>query len=176
MKHTLVISLLAWAALVQAEPAPPVIPAEPAEAAKAFYSALRDLKVDGLPTGMTWLALKPRVTEELATAIFGAQAEQSDFIKNHPDEKPPWVEGDLFSSLFEGPQKLDMGEAKITGDQAEVPVTCTHTEGADTTKWTDTLILRKSAKGWLLDDVRYGGTWEFAPKGTLKQSFAPGGN
>src|SRR5262245_28510954 len=121
MKLHLCVFLLACAILALADDKPVTIPAEPAEAAKAFYTQLRDLKVDGLPTGMTWLALKPRVTEELTTAIFGAQVEQTDFIKHNPDDKAPWVEGDLFSSLFEGPQTFTIGEAKITGDKAEVP-------------------------------------------------------
>lgn len=174
MKRCVIIPLLAWAVLVHAEPNPPVLPADPATAAKEFYTELHEHKVSGLPQKEDWLALQPRVTAELATAILGAQAEQADFIKKNPDEKPPWIEGDLFSSLFEGPQKFTIGQAKVTGNLAEVPVTCTHTEGGDTSKWTDTLVLRKTAAGWQLDDVRYGGTWDFASTGTLKQSLAPG--
>lgn len=173
MKQRLIILPLLWAIVVHAEPAPPVLPTDPATAVKEFYTELRERKVSGLPTGKDWLALKPRVTAELATAILGAQAEQSDFIKKNPDEKPPWIEGDMFSSIFEGPQTFAVGEAKTTGDMAEVPVTCTHTEGGDTAKWTDTFVLRKRAAGWQIDDVRYGGTWGFASTGTLKKSLAP---
>jgi hypothetical protein len=172
-RHFLPLIVVSWSVTSQAETSP-TIPSAPAEAAKAFYTELRERKVEGLPKGQDWLALLPLVTEELATAILGAQAEQAEAIKSAPCEKPPWIEGDLFSSLFEGPQTFAVGLAKLTGDTAKVPVTCTHTEGGDTTKWTDTLLMRKTPKGWQLDDVRYGGTWDFASKGTLKQSLAPG--
>jgi hypothetical protein len=150
--------------------------ATPAAAAKNFYTELQGRRVRGLSQNADWDFIIGLMTRELATAFRGAQVEQADFIKKNPGDKPPWVDGDLFSSLFEGPQTFVIGEAKVTGDTAEVPVTCTHTEGGDTAKWTDTLMLRKTAKGWQLDDVRYGGTWDFANKGTLKQSLAPGGD
>ena len=173
MKAAYTLALLACAALAHAEPKPPVNSADPAEAAKAFYTELRAREVQGLPKGQDWVALAPRVSEELAEAIRGAQAEQAEAIKNAPCEKPPWIEGDLFSSLFEGVQHFVIGKAKVDGDKAEVPVTCTYSEGGMTSKWTDTMLMVKTAKGWLLDDMRFGGEWDFANKGTLKQSFAP---
>lgn len=173
MKRRLILPLLAFAAIAHAEPKPPVIPADPAEAAKAFYAKVRALNFPGLPKGQDWIALLPLVTEEFATAMLGAQAEQAEAIKNAPDEKPPWIEGDLFSSVFEGVQHFIIGKARVTGDKAEVPVTCTYTEGGDTVKWTDTLLMVRTAKGWLFDDMRFGGTGGPAPKDTLKQGFAP---
>lgn len=176
MTPRLTIALLAFTALAHPESNPPVIPADPAEAAKAFYTTVRTLNFHGLPKREDWLALLPRVTPEFANAVLGAQAEQAEFIKTNPDEKPPWIEGDFFGSVFEGPQKFTFGEAKVTGDRAEVPVICTYSEGGHTTKWTDTLIMLKTAKGWLFDDMRFGGTGGPAPEDTLKQCLTPGVN
>jgi hypothetical protein len=148
------------------------IPADPKEAAEVFYTELRRLGLHSLPTVEGWAPLAPRATEELSSAITRAQKEQAEFKKKSPDEKPPWVDGDLFSSLFEGPQTSIVGPATVTGDSAEVAVTCTRTEGGDTIQWTDFLILKKTAKGWLIDDLRYGGKWDFAATGTLRQSLA----
>lgn len=148
----------------------------PREVAKVFYGELRRLGVTGLPNGSDWEVLKVRVSEELAAAVVRAQKEQAEFIKANPCEKPPWIEGDLFSSLFEGPQKFEIGEAKVEGDKAEVPVGCVHSSGGDTAKWTDTLLLVKTGEGWRIDDVRYGGKWDFALTGTLKEGLAPEGN
>lgn len=174
MKPHHLITLLACAA-VGCAGTKPLSPTDgPAAAAKAFSAELRERKVDGLPTGANWNALEPRVTAELAAAIRNAQAEQSQFRTKHPDEKPPWIEGDMFGSLFEGPQKFTIGEARVTGDKAEVPVECSYTEGGSPTKWTDTLLMRKTPKGWQIDDVRYGGKWDFAAKGTLRHSLAGG--
>lgn len=145
---------------------------DPAAAARVFYSELRRLEVTGLPEGESWSFLSPLMSEELVAGMERARAEQADFIKKFPDEKPPWIEGDLFSSLFEGPKTFTVLSAKVTGDRAEVPVSCVRTEGGDTAKWSDTLILIKTGKGWLIDDVRYDGKWDFANTGTLKAALA----
>jgi hypothetical protein len=151
------------------------IPGDPQSAARVFYAELRRLGLRSLPTVAEWEPFAPRATPALTGAIEQAQKEQAEFRKKFPDDKPPWVDGDLFSSLFEGPQRFEIGEAKITGDRAEVPVSCVHTEGGDTAKWTDVLILTKTKSGWLVDDLRYGGTWDFAAKGTLRDALMPEG-
>lgn len=151
------------------------IPEDPQSAARVFYAELRRLGLRSLPTVAEWEPFAPRATPELTVAIERARKEQAEFMKKFPDDKPPWVDGDLFSSLFEGPQRFEIGKAKIIGDRAEVPVNCVHTEGGDTAKWTDVLILTKTEKGWLVDDLRYGGTWDFAAQGTLRDALVPAG-
>ncbi len=78
-------------------------------------------------------------------------------MRRHPDEKPPFVDGDLFSSLFEGPQRATAGTPVVSGDRALVPMQFSYAEGGKVTRWTDTVVLRDSPHGWLVDDVRYGG-------------------
>jgi hypothetical protein len=98
------------------------------------------------------------MTPKLIAKLQAAMAEQAAFMKKNPDEKPPFVEGDLFTSVFEGAQTHAEGSARISEDTAEVQVQFTYSESGNTTTWKDTLILKKSAKGrWLVDDVRYGG-------------------
>jgi hypothetical protein len=144
----------------------------PKAAAKTFYGILIKHQVSGLPNKDVWKELQPRLSSKLISLLEAARAEQAAFMKKHPDEKPPWIEGDLFSSLFEGAQTHAEGEASVTGNKAEVPVTFTYTEGGSTTKWTDRLILTKGpADNWLVDDVRFGGGWDFAPKGLLSDGL-----
>jgi hypothetical protein len=147
----------------------------PEAAARDFYAILIEHRVSGLPDDTVWPLLKQRVTPELARVIEAAQREQADFIKRNPDEKPPWIEGDLFSSLFEGPQEFSVGGAKIVDERAEVPVSFVYRSEGETTKWQDTLVLTKSGTGWQVADVNYGGTWEFGNKGTLLKGLRPGG-
>lgn len=151
----------------------PGIPSDPQAAARLFYTELRRLGLRALPTPEEWEPFVPRVTPELNEAIRRAQKEQADFRRQFPDEKPPWVDGDLFSSLFEGPRTFTFGAVKTRGDVAEARVECVHTEGGDTAKWTDVIVLRKSDGGWLVDDLRYGGTWDFAATGTLRSALVP---
>ena len=145
---------------------------DPKAATKAFYDTLSKHEVSGLPRGDAWKSLKSQMTPKLIAKLQAAMAEQAAFMKKNPDEKPPWIEGDLFTSLFEGAHTHAEGSARISEHQAEVPVQFTYTEGGSTTKWTDTLILQKSAAGrWLVDDVRYGGGWPMASKGLLSEAL-----
>jgi hypothetical protein len=40
-------------------------------------------------------------------------------------------------------------------------------------KWRDTLLLVKKGGKWLIDDVSYGGIWDFSNSGTLKEALVP---
>lgn len=144
---------------------------DPERAVQAFYDILRNQKVDGLPKGKALDELAPRMTPELAGLIREAVRVQAELQKTHPDEKPPWIEGDLFGSLFEGATRHAVGNAVTNGDRAEVPVAMEFTAETETVRWTDTVLLRRSGEQWLVDDVRYGGDWPFAARGTLTEAL-----
>lgn len=166
-----VLAFLIWSPVFAADPK--VDHGNPETVARVFYSELRRLGVSGLPREEDWAVLKPFCSKTLAAALDLAVKEQVEFMRNNPDEKPPWIEGDLFSSLFEGPKQFVVGAAVIKGETAEVPVECSHTEGGETVKWSDTLLLAREGGKWLVDDVSYGGTWDFANSGTLKEALDP---
>jgi hypothetical protein len=176
MKLLPVLLIIAWAAVNPAGAQTTPDLSTPASAAKAFYTELQGRKLRGLSQNKDWDFIVQLMTPELASAVRRAQAEQADFIKKNPDEKPPWVDGDLFSSLFEGPQQFSIGKAALSGKTATVPLTFAYTESGNTTKWTDTLMLAKTEKGWLIQDLSYGGGWEFGSKGTLLDALAPAPN
>ncbi|MFZ4683495.1 MAG: hypothetical protein ACOYMS_13390 [Terrimicrobiaceae bacterium] len=170
-----VLLLLALGITGCAAPKPAGSPADPRQTAQVFYDTLRANQVRGLPEGKAWRELQPLLTPELAAHFRDAEKIQAVFIRKNPSEKPPWCEGDLFSSLFEGPQSHIIGVARIQGDRAEVPVKLLHADPSGSARWTDTLILRQTARGWLVDDVIYGGNWPFAPKGSLVEALTSEG-
>ncbi|TLD70676.1 hypothetical protein FEM03_10195 [Phragmitibacter flavus] len=153
--------------------AAPVGVESPSKAVEAFYEELIARKVSGLPQGEAWTALQPRMTEALVASIEAARKEQANFRKAQPDEKPPWIEGDLFSSLFEGPQKFTVGKVEVKKDRAFVSIGFIFESEGETSKWTDTALLRKVGKGWLVDDVFFGGEWAFGRKSTLQDALSP---
>lgn len=172
MRHTLfwMISVLFGAQILAEEPG---TAAKPEEVARRFYSELKRHQVTGLPTGEAWEGIRPLVSEALGTALQRARKEQEEFMRKFPDEKPPWIEGDLFSSLFEGFHGFTVRTPKVEKDRAEIPIEFAYTDRGETTRWTDTLLLRLSESGWRVDDVRYGATWDFANQGTLQAALAP---
>lgn len=167
---SLVVPLLFAAWVVADEPA---AVSKPEETARRFYSELKRHQVSGLPDGEAWESIRPMLSPALVKGLEGARKEQEDYMKKFPDEKPPWIEGDLFSSLFEGFQTFTAKPAKIAGEKAEVPIEFVYTYQGETTRWTDTLLLKRSESGWLVDDVRYGATWDFANQGTLQEALKP---
>jgi hypothetical protein len=166
------VSLLALSAIAAA----PAVSGSstPEAAAKAFYAEKMKRGVDGLPDAKQLDRLRPFFSTKLRKAIDAAIIAQKKFIEKNPDDKPPLIEGDLFSSLFEGPTSFEAGAATLKGATARVPVHFTYKDPGDPShpqKWTDTLVLVKENGKWLVDDVEYGGTWDFASKGKLTDAL-----
>lgn len=143
-------------------------PATPEKAAAKFYAKRLALKIQGLPDEQQLAALAPYLTPELRALFVAASREQQDFMKKHPDEKPPWIEGDLFSSLFEGVSTHQTGAATIARDRAEVRVDCTYTWRGETSRWHDLIILRQREGRWLVDDILMKGEWAFKSGASLR--------
>ena len=71
-----------------------------------------------------------------------------------------------------------MGEPQ-TGAAGEwrVPVTLTHSTGATDakpTEWTDTVVLREESGRFVVTDIAFGGSWDFANKGTMLEALRAG--
>jgi len=127
----------------------------------------------GLPVGPLWKQLKPLLSADFALVISRAQELQARAIKEFPDEKPPWIEGDFFSSLFEGPTSFTVGKPTKDADgmSMRVPVAMEHAADGVVEKWTDTFVLVLEGGSWKVDDLAFGGEWDFAAQGLLKESL-----
>ncbi len=123
--------------------------------------------IHGAPSPKELAALRPFVSDSLTRALLRADSIRAADIKRAPDEKPSFVDGDLFSSLFEGPTAFVVMPALDTAGAVRVPVQFTNDEQKPAVRWTDTLIVVRAADGWRVHDVRYGGTWDFSNKGAL---------
>lgn len=150
--------------------APPASHGSPAEA-RALVEKVTATRVSGLPQGGDWRRLRPLLSSDFAAVVAGAQVAQAAQRRAHPDEKPDWIEGDFFSSLFEGPQTWQVGQPHIQAWRATVPVVCSYCDGSNVVRWTDTFHLIEDEGRWRLDDVSFGGTWDFANKGSLKEAL-----
>lgn len=145
-------------------------------AADAFCKDLRVEEVRGLPAEAALKRLKPHLTPELYSLIVKARVEQQRQMQKHPDEKPNWIEGDLFGSLFEGVTQWELGSAfSAPGVDATVKVKLNYTEGSQpAVNWTDTLVFKEREGKWLLNDIRMGGEWAFKAGDSLRGRL-PGG-
>ena len=94
-------ALAALAACARADS--PAAPELPGRAVRAFYAERQRLGVAGAPNAEQLAALAPLVSDTLRALLDAARRLRDAESARAPEEKPPFVEGDLFSSLFEGP-------------------------------------------------------------------------
>jgi hypothetical protein len=143
----------------------------PGERVNEFLNKYHLMKFSGLPDEKEAKELSLHFSPNFNKLIHKAFEAQQKFKTKFPDEKPPLIEGDLFSSLFEGFTSFEIIETKINHDKAEVTVKFRYTDPkqkSDAELWNDRYRLIKYKSIWLIDDVEYMGKWDFAPKGTLR--------
>ncbi len=140
----------------------------PLSAARQFYRLYLQLKMSGLPNEKDFQALAPLLTPELRRLIKAADKEQEEYAQKFPDNKPPWIEGDLFSSLYEGATSFKLGKAQVRGEYAEVTAHLVNNEGKPPARWTDLLVLKRTRDGWLVDDIKLKGEWAFKSGSSLR--------
>ena len=157
-----------------AREAPTREPAQgPVAVAMDFLLMHQRLGNSGLPQRADMGAYDAFLCPSLAQAVRAAQVRQELARAERPDEKPPYVEGDLFSSLFEGPDDFAVRDSVVEGDRARVEVGMSAGRGEQARRWKDTVELRLDDGIWCLADVAYGGDWPFANKGRLSTVLAP---
>jgi hypothetical protein len=160
--------------------------AAPEKIVADFYGALATLRPSGAPTEAQRAALAPLLSSELVGLLSRADTARATARAAAPTEKPPFTDGDLFSSLFEGPTAHEIGTpvsgAPLPGGRLgdlRVPVTLTHvadpaTGGGTPTTWTDTVLLREENGRFVVADIAFGGDWDFANKGGLVAALRAG--
>ena len=149
---------------------------EPIVAAQTLIDRIEALEIDGLPDDAQMQALAPLLAPGLRESFETARAWQRGEIermqREGSEDKPPFVVGDLFSSLFEGAQSSRV--LSVTGDDARSVAQIERSYGAGTDRvvWRDRAILHRAGDGWLLVDIEYGGDWAFqAGSGSLAQTL-----
>ena len=77
------------------------------------------------------------------------------------------VEGDLFTSSFEGATsyKVLSCDAKTSSCMVELNYV---EAGSKPFTWKDRIYLVKDSQGWLVDDLEFLGDWQFMHKGKLQ--------
>jgi hypothetical protein len=137
-----------------------------------FYEMRQRLGRTGLPDESEMKAYRAFLCPPLVAAMDAARVRQRAYVAAHPDDKPPLVEGDLFSSLFEGVEVATPAGTEVNGDSARVAMSMRFGEGDDAVRWKDAVLLAHDEGSWCIADVEYHGAWPFANKGKLSTTLA----
>lgn len=129
------------------------MPAEPNAADATIRDFYKSYVNSGLPTPAQLQKLAPYLSAALQQALKQARQTQASCMKAHSDEKPPFIEGDLFTSNTEGFTTIsairDLGNNTFE-------VRFQYVENGHKFDWADRLILVKLPNGkWAIDDIRF---------------------
>lgn len=125
-----------------------------------FYTVYLKLGTSGLPSRDEEKAMAPYLSERLLHLIDQARLCQEDFGRRHPHDKPPWAEGCLFASLFEGPRHFKIKNVITNSDGSSTVKVRFRFE---TYEWEDLVIVRRIANRYVIDDFVMQGAGDFNP-------------
>jgi hypothetical protein len=144
-------------------------------AAEGFYAAYSTFHPsDGIPDAKRRGKLEPFLSQALDQLLIEGEAAEKRFAAATKNMSPPLIEGDLFTANFEGATAYHVGTCSIEGDTASCTVALGYRGGPEDSKpvnWADTIYLVRSAAGWKVDDIAYGGNAAFGNKGALKETI-----
>lgn len=143
-------------------------------AASGFYNVYATFHPsDGIPDASARAKYEPFISAALDKLLKDGEAAEQHFANVTKHMSPPLIEGDLFTSNFEGATAWHVQVCTVTGASAHCPVALGYRGGAPEDpkplNWTDTVTLVRAAGGWRVDDIVYGASWAFANKGRLTQ-------
>jgi len=123
-------------------------------AAEAFYRSYAQIRPSGVPSAAQRQRLRTHLSPALDASLAAAARAEQEHQRQSGGGAPPLHEGDVFTSLPEGASSFSVRDCRPEGDR----VVCVgHLVGAQGEQWQDRLVMVRTASGWRLDDVIYGG-------------------
>jgi hypothetical protein len=148
--------------------------ATPAKAVQHFYTWRIHTQGTGVPNDQQLAALTPLVSDELHALL----VETAEREKSRPPRKPgkdrTFVDGDLFSSLFDGPTSFVASDTEtLAGDEHMIAVQLTSAQQLPALRWTDRVRVIKEHDHYVVADIEYANHWNVGSGqslvGTLKK-------
>jgi len=168
---------LVLAFLLLASPA--LAASDPAAAVNAFYDVYNGQRAQGggIPDATVRLRLQPVLSPRLNKQLSDAASAQARLTAKVKNAVPPMLEGDIFSSLFEGASAWKVSGCQTTGKGASCGVALSYVPPAASPKakpanWNDTVLLVNTPQGWKVDDVVYDAGFAFGNTGRLSEMLA----
>ena len=128
---------------------------DPASATRQFLLAYQPLASAGVPKPAQLQALRPHLDAALRPLLEQVSTQQAASTC----EGPPAIQGDLITSLFEGPNEFQLMNCRIRTLAATCPVRFTYRGTPERVHWTDEIELRLLADRWRVQDVVQGAPW-----------------
>jgi hypothetical protein len=168
-------------ALLLLAPLPAFAADDPASAVSAFYAVYDGQRAQGggIPDATVRLRYSPVLSPRLNKQLTDAAAAQARLTAKVKNAVPPMLEGDIFSSLFEGASAWKVGACQGDAKTARCPVALSYVppvlanrKPEKPANWTDTVMVVNTPQGWKVDDVAYDAGFAFGNSGKLSGMLA----
>ena len=142
----------------------------PDQTVNNFYGVYLELHSFGVPDEGERARYSPYISNDLSEMLKRADEAEQKHEAATKGEEPPLIEGDLFTSLFEGAGSYGVTSCESSEASAVCTVEFNYINPGDKSevKWKDKVYLVKTSRGWAVDDIEYLGEWQFMHKGRLK--------
>jgi hypothetical protein len=141
-------------------------------AAARFYAVYGSFHPsDGIPDAGGRARYAPVLSDRLIKQLVEA-SRASDRFNAKNRGSPPMLEGDLFTSQFEGATSWKIGVCSGDARAAHCAVSLRYEQGQPKpVTWTDTIYLVAEQGGWRVDDIGYGAGFAFGNTGRLSETL-----
>jgi hypothetical protein len=154
---------------------------DPATAVNDFYGVYSSQHAQGIgiPDATVRLRLQPVLSPRLNKQLSDAASAQARLTAKVKNAVPPVLEGDIFSSLFEGAGAWKVGACQTNAQTGAKTARCSVALSyvpppaagakAKPANWNDTVLLVNTPQGWKVDDVVYDAGFAFGNTGQLSE-------
>ena len=145
----------------------PTANSNPGELVESFLTWEERVQPSGVDRSPENAQLKTLLSAELLCLLDAAVTADEIAIREAPNDKPPFVEGNLFlPSAWERPVAHEFVASKEAGRDAEVVIQFNYEPAP---KFSSTYLLRRVGDSWRIADIIRGGTCDFCQSGGLRK-------
>ncbi|WP_034298374.1 DUF3828 domain-containing protein [Herbaspirillum sp. RV1423] len=139
-----------------------------------FYQQHLKTHSPGIPGADELKQLQPFVSQALFKLLSQASETEAKYHAAATEPVPPLIDGDLFTSLFEGATSFKLDSCESEDNRASCHVRFTHAggNGGDDEKWKDKLLLVKENNQWRIDDIEFLGSGQSSQREYLSDTLS----
>ncbi|MBO9537945.1 DUF3828 domain-containing protein [Herbaspirillum sp.] len=147
-----------------------------AEAVGAFYRIHLKTNTPGLPPADELRQYQPLLSRALYALLAQAETADARYHATAGSQAPPIIEGDLFTSLYEGATSFSV-QSCDTGDQersqrASCQVAFQYKKDGAEEAWNDKILLVREDNRWRIDDIEFIGNDQSSQREYLTDTLA----